>query len=251
MTHTHHLVVGRGRVIKRYVSWSRGEHVREWTVLRRVFVRCPDLVPEPLDADLDADPPFVTMSVLPGSPLTGVVDVEQQAALAEALRRLWSVPAVDLPARRHHPAEIHALMTGRMADLDLPGSAGEATRAARSFLARLRLGPAASTVLGHTDPNLANYLWDGHRIRIVDFEDAGRSDPEFELADLVEHLASRHTDWTAFLATFDLDPDRLLDARRLFAIFWLHMLRPGGPAEHRNPPAALDQQADRVLHLLT
>ncbi|GAA0908891.1 hypothetical protein GCM10009558_012680 [Virgisporangium aurantiacum] len=137
---------------KRYVSWSRGEHVREWTVLRRVFARCPDL---------DADPPFVVMSMLPGSPLTGIVDLEQQAALAEALRRLWSVPAVDLPARRHHPAEIHALMTGRMAGLDLPGSAGEAARAARSFLTRLRLGPAACTVLGHTDPNLANYLRPG------------------------------------------------------------------------------------------
>jgi hypothetical protein len=51
-----------------------------------VYVRCPDLVPEPLDADLDVDPPFVTMSVLPGSPLTGVVDIEQQVALAASLR---------------------------------------------------------------------------------------------------------------------------------------------------------------------
>jgi aminoglycoside phosphotransferase (APT) family kinase protein len=236
---------------KRYVSWSRGEHEREWMVLRRVYSRWPDLVPEPLGADLCADPPKVTMSVLPGGPLTGIVDIDQQASLAEALRRLWSVPTADLPARRHHPAELHALLTTLMADLDLPGSAGEAARAARSFLARLRLGPAGSTVLGHTDPNLANYLWDGHRIRIVDFEDAGCSDPEFELADLVEHLAARPTDWTRLLAMFDLDPDRLLDSRRLFAVFWLHMLRPGGPAERRNPPAALDQQARRVLHLLS
>jgi hypothetical protein len=147
VTYTHHLVVDQGRVTKRYVSWSRGEHVREWTVLRRVYARCPDLVPEPLAADLDADPPFVTMSVVPGSPLTGAVDGEQQAALYESLRRLWSVPAVDLPARRHHPAEIHALMTTRMDGLDLPALAGDAARAARTFLARLRLGPAGSTVL--------------------------------------------------------------------------------------------------------
>jgi aminoglycoside phosphotransferase (APT) family kinase protein len=220
-------------------------------VLRRVHAQCPDLVPEPLDADLDADPPSVTMSVLPGGPLDGIVDIDQQESLGGALRQLWSVPTADLPARRHHPAELHALMTTLMADLDLPHSAGEAARAARSFLTRLRLGAAGSTVLGHTDPNLANYLWDGHRIRIVDFEDAGRSDPEFELADLVEHLAARPTDWTRFLATFELDPDRLLDARRLFAIFWLHMLRPGGPAERRNPPTALDQQARRVLRLLS
>nr|BFE65136.1 hypothetical protein GCM10020063_096620 [Dactylosporangium thailandense] len=63
-------------------------------------------------------------------------------------------------------------MTERMAGLDLPGPAGEAARAARSFLAGLRLGPAGNTVLGHADPSLANYLWDGQRIRIVDFEDA-------------------------------------------------------------------------------
>lgn len=34
--------------------------------------------------------------------------------------------------------------------------------------------PASSptvTVLGHRDPNLANYSWDGHQVRIVDFED--------------------------------------------------------------------------------
>jgi len=42
---------------------------------------------------------------------------------------------------------------------------------------------------------LANYLWDGHRIRIVDFEDAGRSDVAYELASLVEHLSARDTEW--------------------------------------------------------
>ncbi|MER7275394.1 phosphotransferase [Dactylosporangium sp. NPDC000244] len=140
---------------------------------------------------------------------------------------------------------MHALMTKRMAGLDLPGPAREAARAARSFLAGLRLGPAGNTVLGHADPNLANYLWDGRRIRIVDFEDAGRSDREFELADLVEHLSARHADWTEFLTMFDLDGDRLLNARRLYAIFWLHTLRPGGPAEHRNPPGTLDQRGTR------
>ncbi|MEV0568341.1 hypothetical protein [Dactylosporangium sp. NPDC050588] len=54
MSQTHHLHVDGGRLIKRYVSWSRGEHRREWAVLHRVHARCPDLVPEPLEADLDA-----------------------------------------------------------------------------------------------------------------------------------------------------------------------------------------------------
>ena len=250
MAQTHELLVDEGRLTKRYVSWSRGEHLREWAVLRRVHARYPDLVPEPLDADLDAEPPTITMGVLPGTPLTDGLDTVQQAALAASLRQLWSVPCADLPARRHHAAEIHALMTERMSGLDLPGLPGEAAHAARSFLAGFHLSPPSTTVLGHTDPNLANYLWDGQRIRIVDFEDAGRSDPEFELADLVEHLSARGADWTGFLSIFDLDHDRLLNARRLYAIFWLHMLRPGGPAERRNPPGALDRQAERLLNLL-
>jgi hypothetical protein len=121
-----HDLVDRGWLTKRYVSWLRGEHEREWTVLRRVHAHCPDLVP--------GSPARLPVPFFPGS--------------------VYARPP--------------------------------------------------PTVLGHAHPNLANYLWDEHRIRIVDFEDAGRSDSEFELADLVEHLAARFTDWTPFLTIFDL-----------------------------------------------
>jgi len=45
-------------------------------------------------------------------------------------------------------------------------------------------------VLGHGDPSLANFLWDGGRIRLVDFEDSGPSDRTFELAILTEHISA-------------------------------------------------------------
>jgi len=45
-------------------------------------------------------------------------------------------------------------------------------------------------VLGQGDGNLANFLWDGGQVRIVDFEDSGPSDRAFELAVLVEHLSA-------------------------------------------------------------
>lgn len=49
--------------------------------------------------------------------------------------------------------------------------------------------PGAFTpVFGQGDGNLANFLWDGHRARLVDFEDSGRSDRAFELATFVEHV---------------------------------------------------------------
>lgn len=56
-----------------------------------------------------------------------------------------------------------------------------------------------------------------------------------------------------FLARFSLtrpERARLAEYRRLFALFWLLMLLPGGPASTRNPPGTLSLQANRLLALL-
>jgi Phosphotransferase enzyme family len=101
--------------------------------------------------------------------------------------------------------------------------------------------------LGHGEANLANYLWDGRRIRIVDFEDAAIADPASELAIVVEHLSARHLDADGLCARFDVDPVRLR------AMFWLRLRRlllPAGPAEQRNPPGTAATQARRLLDLL-
>jgi len=111
-------------------------------------------------------------------------------------------------------------------------------------------GPRRSGRYWHRDPSLANYLWDGYRIRIVDFEDAAVSDPATELAILTEHLSARRLDADEFCGRFDVDPVRLRAARRVWAMFWLWLLRPGGPSEGRNPAGTADAQARRVLALL-
>ena len=57
-----------------------------------------------------------------------------------------------------------------------------------------------------------------------------------------------------FLALFHLtraEQTRVRDFRRLAALFWLIMLRPGTPSSIRNPPGALGRQADRLLMLLS
>ncbi|MGH3165096.1 MAG: phosphotransferase [Trebonia sp.] len=110
-------------------------------------------------------------------------------------------------------------------------------------------------VLGQGDCNLANFLWDGTRVRLVDFEDSGPSDRAFELGTLVEHLSA----WLdaglradAFLGYFGLscaERARVLHSQRLSALFWLILLRPGGPASARNPPGTLRRQAERLLAL--
>lgn len=112
-------------------------------------------------------------------------------------------------------------------------------------------------VLGHGDPCLANYLWDDGQIRLVDFEDSGPSDRAFELAILTEHISAwsnAKPDADAFLAMFDLtraEQIRVQDFRRLAALYWLIMLRPGTPSSARNPPDTLRRQAARLLSLLT
>jgi hypothetical protein len=107
-------------------------------------------------------------------------------------------------------------------------------------------------VFGQGDGNLANYLWDGERVRLVDFEDSGRSDRAFELAAFAEHVSvwrDAAIEASALLGRFDLTPDessRVLFFRRGFAFYWLLKLRnaPGGRR------GAVRQQADRLLAVL-
>ncbi|MBM7791244.1 phosphotransferase [Tenggerimyces flavus] len=235
---------------KRYVSWSRGEHLREWAVLRHLALHSPGLAPLPLSASLETVPPEVVMAVIPGSP----VPPSQLDALASALTRLWAVPIAGLPAVC---AWVDDLRFGRML-VDGPRPSCGVTASAYDAAVEWWTGPDPALlrtrpdalVLGHRDPNLANYLWDGSRVRIVDFEDATISDPATELAIFAEHLATREVPLEEFAARFDVDSSRYLAARRLWAMFWLRLLLPGGPAEPRNPPGTADRQAERVLTLL-
>jgi len=247
---THELRVRDGVVVKRYRSWDRGEPRREWRVLRLLAEHAPGLGPQPLDAEPDGDPPTVTMSLVPGSPLAASPEPAQLDGLEAALRRLWTVPTEGLPPRRYPAAEAAPIVARDLARRRFGESTvDKAVAAAVEFLAEPY--PAATeTVLGHSDPNVANYLWDGAVVRIVDFEDAGTSDPAYELATLVEHLSARGGDWEPFLARFDVDADRLLAGRRTAAALWLHLLLTVEAARRRNPPDATRLQAERVLHLL-
>jgi hypothetical protein len=62
-----------------------------------------------------------------------------------------------------------------------------------SWLCRTKIGwpdvDGVTPVFGSGDGNLANYLWDGTRVRLVDFEYSGVSDRAFELAEATEHVS--------------------------------------------------------------
>jgi thiamine kinase-like enzyme len=110
--------------------------------------------------------------------------------------------------------------------------------------------------LGIADLNPANVLWDGTTCRLVDFEDAGLTDPAYELADHVEHLAGRLTgvfDPRALVQAVgfsDQDRMRLRAYRPLWAAFWMVMLLPGNRGFRRNPPGTTEAQATHLLSLL-
>jgi hypothetical protein len=240
---------------------------REWRALRLLERYAPGLAPRPIRADLDADPALITMSRVPGEPLgTCPVTAAQEAAIAAALGRLHhAIPPSVLDTVERAPGSPR-LLPDRIRDMARacdPDSLDPLPRQAyRAALAWLDSGwterPAPVTgqpVFAQCDPNLANHLWDGHRVHLVDFEAAGRGGQATELADFVEHVtvwAHAGIDAGAFLDRFDLDPGERERITRLrpFAAFWIMRLLPGGNAYHRNPPGTFERQASRLLDLL-
>lgn len=264
---THHLTLTKERVVKRFRSWDRGEADREWEGLQVLHRYARGLAPQPLERRTEDGGPAIVMTRLAGEPLGATpLTQDQAAALSRALRAMHSaVPAEalrGLPERRSGPAELWAALRAWIAEpAATPGQAvGQALQAASAWLnsadAGVVRGPLAEQVFAHADGNIGNFMWDGIRCRVVDFEDSGVSDPAYETADLVEHLSV----WLpALIAPSDLvtalefsaaQRERLRRFRRLLSIFWLLMVLPGNPGHPRNPPGTVDRQAARVLDLL-
>ncbi|GAA1569727.1 hypothetical protein GCM10009804_27700 [Kribbella hippodromi] len=234
-------------VTKRYTSWPRNEPARELAALTHLSQAAPHLVPAPLSSSTTPTP-WLRMTLLPGTPLSGSLTPAALSALGDALDTLWSVPPVSL-----EPIDLSALIdrthSGLTALRDHPTRIGQA---ARAWLQRELpdLTVVRTPVVAHGDPNLSNYLWDGTRVRIIDFEDAGLGDRTVELANLVEHLSGRATDWQLLVRRFAVEPERFQAARCLWAGFWLTLIGPGGPSEDRNPPGTAEAQAERVVRLV-
>jgi Ser/Thr protein kinase RdoA (MazF antagonist) len=218
-------------------------------------------------ANLDAVPPVVAMSRLPGTALgTRPLGAGEIAAVAASIGRLHrAVPCRVLGVVEPMPfgpmaavARVRAM--ARATGVPADPAARCAWRRASAWLERGEAERAAAgdriAVYGHGDANLANYLHDGHTVRLVDFEDSGRSERAWELAIFTEHL-SVHGDGgvpaevaLGYFETGTTERVGIRAYRRLLATFWLMMLLPGGPSHRRNPPGTLQRQASRLLELL-
>ncbi|MFJ4919468.1 phosphotransferase family protein [Streptomyces sp. NPDC088725] len=269
---THTVELRRATVVKRFRPGSGAEHAREWRALTLLARYAPDLAPAPLRSEPDAARPTVVMSRLPGTPLRGAPMTERQTrALARTVTALHAaVPpevATTLPVRHDHQAGVIARLHAWQAPSGMPGvsrTVADAMRHGLTWLAGSGLENGAQSgvpqnipvIFGPGDGNLANCLWDGTRVRVVDFEDSGRSDRAFELAEITEHVSS-WLDGTLnvplFLSHVPLTPaetTRLLDCRRLLALVWLFLLARDNREPPRNPPTTPARQAARLLRLL-
>lgn len=265
---THSLRFDAETVTKTYRSWTKGEPEREWAALGLLLQHAPGLAPEPVSAVLDGEPPSIVMTRLPGASLGGgPLTVTQTKAVSVALHQLHTaVPAADLaaqPPRHWHPAEAVGNLRAWMAE---PHEVGDAPQTAAAFghASRwLRSGDPDRLVSANVPPvfaladgNLSNLVEADGEVRLVDFEDSGRSDKAYELADLVEHISmwvddSVDTDVLVDAADLDrVERARFDGFRRLWAVFWLLMLLPTGRAHARNPVGTLDRQAQRTLALM-
>jgi len=264
---THDLEIGDHEVVKRYRSWERSEPDREWAALTLLHRCSPGLAPEPFEYRSDRGMPTLVMSRVPGVPLgASALTPAQVVAVSDAMRTMHqAVPADHLdriPERISGPTEMVVYMREwcrqpRERGSVLVDSAFEAgTQWVQGPEATELTGPLKDRVFANGDGNLGNYMWDGERCRVVDFEDSGASDCAYEVADLVEHVSvwlAGLLDSDALVDRFGLDVvqmHRLLASRRLLALFWLLMLMPGNRGHSRNPAGSVERQAQRLHDLL-
>jgi hypothetical protein len=252
----HEIELRHDVVIKRYGATGHDRPAREWRALKLLDVYAPGLAPAPVSAELDADPPTVVMSRLGGTAIRGPIRGHVADALAGAVTRVQeAIPQPVLqrvPARAGHPVEL--LQQVRAWSATVPPDGGPAVTdvldQAASWVEQPRLeellAQPGTPVFGTGDGNLANYLWDGTDVRVIDFEYSGRSDRAFELAEVIEHISVWRDDpagMTAVLERLELtaaEVGRLTECRRLLALYWL--LRTRGETRR--------DQAKRMLALL-
>ena len=106
--------------------------------------------------------------------------------------------------------------------MPLPPGFDEVSAAAARISAALGTRPSAPC---HNDLLTANFLHDGSRLRILDWEYAGQGDPVFDLANLASNNGFQETDEERLLEAYYGQPARVdqlaaMRLMRLMAAFW-------------------------------
>jgi Phosphotransferase enzyme family. len=268
--YTHDVTVGPNLVRKKYLHWADGEPEREWLCLSLLARHASGVAPHPIRFTHEGDAPVVVMERLPGNPLRNApASADQIAALGRALRRIYAVPmeAIEVSGLRERkvgPTEIANVLRSALnvprdlSECDDPQLVKQALDLAQGHLRSPGTVPIPRlTTMGIADLNPANVLWDGKECRLVDFEDGGLTEPAFELADHVEHIATRLADvyspepLVESVSLTDHERHRFRQYRILWATFWLIKLLPGNSGSRINPAGTTEMQARHLRNLLS
>lgn len=239
--------------VKLYKIDERRRAEREWQVLCFLSERSPGIAPQPLRFSPDPELPAVVMELVPGVSLSDhQPGARELTALTEALKQFYALTpevityphtVIGTPIVLMQRVESWLAQITERVDEPLVKQILAVVTQWDSAEDGAILAMPAPTIFSRGDPNLANCLWDGQRVRCIDLEYSGWSDVAFDLAELIEAQPSRHVSdqvWKRFLDSFDLqDPAaqrRLAAARRLCAVFWISLLwrrwERGEPVEH-------------------
>lgn len=246
-------------VVKVFTTNLRDEPSREWEAL--VALAGTGLAPEPVHFD-DGDRAVVVMTRVAGSSLpASALDGSHAAVLGNAHRRVHRTE----PRSRRPPSHawVRDVRESLHRDIDADRAAVSdvvtgAWRAAREWVREVdieRVLSGDAVCFSRGDPNLTNYLWAGDGVVLIDWEDSGLNDPVVEFADFAEHASSRDLadDFLTALADGSglrrSDSERVVNARRAMACFWLVLIasrdRAGLPTT-----VTLEDQAQRTLEAL-
>lgn len=258
---------GRSYCLKFYKVDERQRARREWCALELLTSRGCFYPPRPFHYDADSNPPVVVMEFVDGRGLGNQpLNKAHLSALVDALQEMYAItPALASDPLGPVVGDAHGWIRFlRRGERDIEPSTLDVLAYEEHTLLRTWLqgtDPAilmesAPLVFSRGDPNLANCLWDGQRLRIVDFEYSGWNDRAFDLADLVEHIQSRRTpdeEWGWFVEQFGLSREeriRFQAAQRLAALFWMIKSWPKGVSELDSPERQrFASQLQRVQYL--
>lgn len=177
------------------------------------------------------------------------------ALLGQTARRVHEIPlAPDDDLAMGGPLGLMGLLWGL---LDEAGFARPAfvVAAVERELAGSPPPPERAPVMSHNDMNPTNFVYDGERVVLLDWDSAGRNDPFYDVAVIAMFLRMDDATSLALLSAYDGEPVTALPAsfvyyRRVAAVLagtaFLHLARTGGHAGARGDEslAAIPSLAD-------
>jgi thiamine kinase-like enzyme len=165
------------------------------------------------------DPPAIVTEFIEGHGMEPE-DLREPKALgnvADAIRAIHDAGPIPSRFDSFRVVEDYAA-TARTRGAEIPAAYGDALARAIEIEGALH-GPEHDPVPCHNDLLAANFIWDGQRVRIVDWEYAGMGDRYFDLANFSINNELDGPQRTAFLSAYfgEAPSERQLAALRLFS----------------------------------